>query len=164
VRSICHTDGGKLYSTPASPKPRRCCRRQGSQIRGKPVGYRPYRRGSVGVTDRFFDKTEPTKPAYSVNRSKTSIDRISFIGFENRYCSGFKNPSQRRSDLDPNDHVDARWAPLLVRSRLVPLLELNATKRNYSLYLEISVRSESVHVRNTIFFSDASFETKGVHF
>jgi hypothetical protein len=34
-----------------------------------------YRRGSVGVTDRFFHKTEPTEPAYSVNRSKTLVNR-----------------------------------------------------------------------------------------
>jgi hypothetical protein len=52
-------------------------------------GNRPYRRGSVGVTDRFFDKTDPTKPTFSVNRSKTSVNRIGFVGFENRYCSGF---------------------------------------------------------------------------
>jgi hypothetical protein len=69
-------------------------RDQGSQFRGKPVGYRgnrPYRCGSVGVTDRFFDKTEPTKSAYSVNRSKTSVNRSGFVGFENRYYSGFLN-------------------------------------------------------------------------
>jgi hypothetical protein len=52
-------------------------------------GNRPYRRGSVGVTDRFFDKTDPTKPTFSVNRSKTSVNRTGFVGFENRYCSGF---------------------------------------------------------------------------
>jgi hypothetical protein len=54
---------------------------------GNRPGYRgnqPYRRGSVGVTDRFFDKTEPTKPTYSVNRSKTSVIRTGFGGFENR--------------------------------------------------------------------------------
>jgi hypothetical protein len=70
---------------------------QGSQFRGKPVGYRgnrPYRCGSVGVTDRFFNKTEPTKSPYSVNRSKTSVNRSGFVGFENRYCSGFLNPAQ----------------------------------------------------------------------
>jgi hypothetical protein len=51
-------------------------RSEGSQFHGKPVGYRgnrPYRRGSVGVTDGFFDKIEPTKLAYSVNRLKISV-------------------------------------------------------------------------------------------
>jgi hypothetical protein len=62
---------------------------------GNRPGYRgnqPYRRGSVEVTDRFFDKTEPTKPPYSVNRSKTSVNRTGFVGFENHYCTGFLNP------------------------------------------------------------------------
>jgi hypothetical protein len=64
---------------------------QGSQFNGKTVGYRgnrPYRRDSIGVTDRFFDKIEPSKLAYSVNRSKNSVNRTRFVGFENRYCSG----------------------------------------------------------------------------
>jgi hypothetical protein len=52
-------------------------------------GNRPYRRGSVGVTDRFFYKTDPTKPTFSVNRPKTSVNRTGFVGFKNRYCSGF---------------------------------------------------------------------------
>jgi hypothetical protein len=54
----------------------------------------PYRCVSVGVTGRFFDKTEPTKPTYSVNRSKNSVNQIGFVGFENCncYCSGFLNP------------------------------------------------------------------------
>jgi hypothetical protein len=58
------------------------CWNQGSQIL-------VYRCGSVGVTDRFFDKTEPIKPAYSVNRSKTSVNQTGFASFENHYCSGF---------------------------------------------------------------------------
>jgi hypothetical protein len=61
---------------------------QGLQFRGN----RSHRRGSLGVSDRFFDKTEPTKLVYSVNRSKTSINRIGFVGFENHFGSVFSNP------------------------------------------------------------------------
>jgi hypothetical protein len=53
-------------------------------------GNRPYRRGSVGVTD-------PTKPTFSVNRPKTSVNRTGFVGFKNRYCSGFWNPAHYSS-------------------------------------------------------------------
>jgi hypothetical protein len=49
---------------------------QGSQLNGKPWALPP-RLGRV--TDQFFDKTKPTKPAYSANRSKTSVNRIGSV-------------------------------------------------------------------------------------
>jgi hypothetical protein len=74
---------------------------QGLSYIGNRSGYRdnrPYRRDSIGVTDRFFDKTKPTKPAYSVNRLKISVNRSGFVGFENDYCSGFLNPGSYSLD------------------------------------------------------------------
>lgn len=66
---------------------------------------RSHRRGWLGVSDRFFDKTEPTKLVYSVNRSKTSINRIGFVGFENHLGSVFSNPEvmsffQRKKQIE----------------------------------------------------------------